>query len=55
MYALDAATGTIRWRYPSGGTVIAGAAVVNGTVYWGSGYYYPEGVDNDTFYAFSPR
>lgn len=55
MYALDAATGTIRWRFPSGGAVIAGAAVVDGTVYWGSGYYYPEGADNDTFYAFSPR
>jgi polyvinyl alcohol dehydrogenase (cytochrome) len=55
MYALDAATGTVRWRFPSGGAVVAGAAVVNGTVYWGSGYYSPDGVDNDTFYAFSLR
>jgi polyvinyl alcohol dehydrogenase (cytochrome) len=55
MYALDAATGTITWRFASGGAVIAGAAVVDGTVYWGSGYFHPEGADNDTFYAFSPR
>jgi polyvinyl alcohol dehydrogenase (cytochrome) len=39
MYALDAATGAIRWRFGSGGSVISGAAIVNGTVYWGSGYY----------------
>jgi len=45
----------IGWRYPSGGTVIADTAVVNGTVYWGSGYYYPENADNDTFYTFAVR
>lgn len=51
MYALDAATGAIRWRFPSGGPVIAGAAVVNGTVYWGSGYWY---APNDKLHAFAP-
>ncbi|HTH60210.1 MAG TPA: PQQ-binding-like beta-propeller repeat protein [Paraburkholderia sp.] len=39
MYALDAATGAIKWRFASGGSVVAGAAVVNGSVYWGSGYH----------------
>jgi polyvinyl alcohol dehydrogenase (cytochrome) len=55
MYALDAATGTIKWRFPCGGSVIAGGAVVDGSLYWGSGYFYPAGADNDTFYAFSLR
>jgi polyvinyl alcohol dehydrogenase (cytochrome) len=57
MYALDAATGTIAWRFDSGGAVAAGAAVVNGTAYWGSGYQttglgYDAG--NDKLYALSP-
>ena len=38
MYALDARTGDIRWSFASGGPVVAGAAVVDGSVYWGSGY-----------------
>ena len=38
MFALDAATGKVLWSFPSGGSVAAGAVVVNGTVYWGSGY-----------------
>jgi polyvinyl alcohol dehydrogenase (cytochrome) len=61
MYALDAATGNILWGFASGGAVISGAAVVNGTVYWGSGYYNstcPAGVTfcgfNDKLYAFAP-
>jgi polyvinyl alcohol dehydrogenase (cytochrome) len=40
MYALDAVTGQILWRFASGGSVISGAAIVDGTVYWGSGYYF---------------
>ena len=51
MYALDAATGVIKWRFDSGGAVVAGAAVVNGTAYWGSGYY---AARNDKLYAFAP-
>jgi len=50
MYALNAATGTIDWSYASGGSVIDGAAIVNGTVYWGSGYYV--GTGNNKLYAF---
>ena len=38
MYALDAATGNVLWSYASGASVYSGAAVVNGVVYWGSGY-----------------
>ncbi|WP_279575318.1 outer membrane protein assembly factor BamB family protein [Actinomadura barringtoniae] len=55
MYALDGATGAVRWGFDSGGSVVAGAAVVNGTVYWGSGYWIPwtnEG-ENNMLYAFS--
>jgi polyvinyl alcohol dehydrogenase (cytochrome) len=36
--ALDAATGGLLWSYPAGGSVGGGAAVVRGTVYWGSGF-----------------
>jgi polyvinyl alcohol dehydrogenase (cytochrome) len=52
MYALNAATGAILWRFASGGSVVAGAAIVDGTVYWGSGYYY-YGSANNKLYAFS--
>jgi polyvinyl alcohol dehydrogenase (cytochrome) len=38
MYALDAATGALRWSFASGGSVAGGPAVVGGAVYWGSGY-----------------
>jgi len=38
VYALDAASGATLWSYDTGASVNAGAAVVNGTVYWGSGY-----------------
>jgi polyvinyl alcohol dehydrogenase (cytochrome) len=51
MYALDAASGDILWSFASGGSVMSAPAVVDGTLYWGSGY--PVGFDNDKFYAFS--
>src|SRR5258705_6934905 len=38
MFALDAATGEILWRFGAGGSVNAAPAVVDGTGYWGSGY-----------------
>lgn len=50
-YALDAKTGAILWRFPSGGTVTSGAAIVEGTVYWGSGYF-PRGTGSNKVYAF---
>lgn len=55
MYALKASTGDILWRYTAGGSVVAGPAVVDGTVYWGSGYARTGGVGNNQFYAFSIR
>lgn len=38
MYALDAETGAVKWAFASGGSVAGGSAVVDGSVYWGSGY-----------------
>jgi polyvinyl alcohol dehydrogenase (cytochrome) len=37
-YALDGRTGQIKWTFPSGGAVWSGAAIVDGIVYWGTGY-----------------
>lgn len=60
MYALDAATGVIKWGFPSGGAVLGGASIVDGSVYWGSGYhtqnlgpFFPSKGDNNKLYAFS--
>jgi polyvinyl alcohol dehydrogenase (cytochrome) len=57
-YALGTRTGQIKWTFPSGGAVWSGAAIVNGTVYWGSGYdTLARGMhyngNNDKFYAFA--
>ncbi len=38
MNALNAATGAILWSYNSGNTCYGGAAIVDGAVYWGTGY-----------------
>jgi polyvinyl alcohol dehydrogenase (cytochrome) len=54
MYALDGATGTILWRFAAGSSVNSGPAVVDGTVYWGSGYNRRLGGNgNNRLYAFS--
>ena len=51
---LDAATGAILWQYAAGSSVNAGPAVVDGSVYWGSGYARSaEGNGNNKFYAFT--
>ncbi|WP_438855067.1 outer membrane protein assembly factor BamB family protein [Agromyces sp. M3QZ16-3] len=53
MYALNAATGEVLWAFASGGSCISGAAISNGTVYWGSGYdYLGLGMPNNKLYAF---
>ena len=54
-FALDAATGEILWQYPALSSVNAGPAVVDGTVYWGSGYAGSgvEGSGGNRFFAFS--
>jgi polyvinyl alcohol dehydrogenase (cytochrome) len=55
---MDATTGQIKWTFPSGGAVWSGAAIVDGVVYWGSGYdtrerKLPYDGNNNKFYAFS--
>jgi polyvinyl alcohol dehydrogenase (cytochrome) len=53
-YALDTTTGTILWSFASGGSVIDGPSIVDGTVYWGSGYRSgPGGTGNNKVYAFA--
>jgi polyvinyl alcohol dehydrogenase (cytochrome) len=54
MYALDTRTGKILWNFASGGSVIDGPSIVDGTLYWGSGYRnIPPGIGNNKVYAFS--
>jgi len=54
MYALDAATGSILWQFAAGSSVNAAPAIVNGSLYWGSGYARSaEGSGNNKLYAFS--
>jgi polyvinyl alcohol dehydrogenase (cytochrome) len=38
MFALNAQTGQILWSFASGSSVGSGPAIVDGTVYWGTGY-----------------
>ncbi len=38
MNALDSNTGAILWSHNSGNTCYGGAAIVDGAVYWGTGY-----------------
>jgi polyvinyl alcohol dehydrogenase (cytochrome) len=53
MYALDARTGNILWNFASGGTVIDGPSIVDGVLYWGSGYRNIQGTGNNKVYAFA--
>ncbi|GAC1350908.1 MAG: hypothetical protein NVSMB27_37960 [Ktedonobacteraceae bacterium] len=53
MYALDTTSGHILWNFASGGSVNAGAAIVDGVVYWGSGYKRGGFTTNNKFYAFT--
>ncbi|MDX6230543.1 MAG: hypothetical protein QOI76_3933 [Frankiales bacterium] len=56
MFALNAATGAIKWSFAAGGSVIAGAVIASDTVFWGSGYSnlgIPGYTANNKFYAFS--
>ena len=55
-YALNGATGEILWASSAGSSVNAGPAIVNGSVYWGSGYARAgavEGSGNNMFFAFT--
>jgi len=54
MYALDAATGNLLWSFASGGSVVDGPSIVDGVLYWGSGYSEATpGTGNNKLYAFS--
>jgi polyvinyl alcohol dehydrogenase (cytochrome) len=56
MFALDARNGNILWSYAAGSSVNAGATIVKGKVYWGSGFArlgIPGQTGNNQFYAFS--
>jgi polyvinyl alcohol dehydrogenase (cytochrome) len=50
MFALEASTGRKLWSFAAEGSVNAAPAIVNGVVYWGSGYH--SGSSHE-FYAFS--
>jgi polyvinyl alcohol dehydrogenase (cytochrome) len=56
MIALSAETGQTIWSYASGSSVNAGPSIVDGVVYWGSGYAHlgiPGFTTNNKFFAFS--
>jgi polyvinyl alcohol dehydrogenase (cytochrome) len=56
MFALNAANGNTLWSFAAGSSVNAGATIVDGVVYWGSGYTHipiPGFTGNTKFYAFS--
>ena len=56
MLALDASSGNTLWSFVAGASVNAGATVVHGTVFWGSGYAHLGALGtggNKAFYAFS--
>jgi len=53
MYALEAATGNVLWSFQSGGTVIDGPSIVDGVLFWASGYgRIPPGISNNKVFAF---
>ena len=58
VYALAASSGATLWSYNTGASVNGGAAVVNGSVYWGTGYGHfpktsPVGTSSNKLFAFS--
>jgi polyvinyl alcohol dehydrogenase (cytochrome) len=58
MYALSTGSGDVLWNQKGPGSSNAGAAIVDGAVYWGNGYSrlpFPGFNPSTTFYAFSLR
>nr|WP_180540473.1 PQQ-binding-like beta-propeller repeat protein [Nevskia soli] len=58
MYAMDASTGNVLWSYLAPGSVNAAPAIINGTVFWGTGYHHfpakaPIGTASNRFYSFT--
>jgi polyvinyl alcohol dehydrogenase (cytochrome) len=53
MVALDASNGKTLWKFASGGSVVDGPSIVDGVVYWGSGYgHFGIGTPNNKLFAF---
>lgn len=54
MYAFHATTGAVLWKYASGNVCLGGAAVSDGTIYWGSGYgnFTGQATPGNKFFAF---
>lgn len=48
LYALDAGTGALKWRYQAGGTIRSSPAVDSGIVYFGSDDHYLYALDTAT-------
>jgi polyvinyl alcohol dehydrogenase (cytochrome) len=57
LYALHALTGAVLWQFESGGSVVDGPAIVNGTLFWGSGYSHigPGRANNKVFALALPK
>jgi polyvinyl alcohol dehydrogenase (cytochrome) len=55
MVAMSAATGAILWQYASGTSCLGGAAISDGTVYWGTGYrsFFPLSSPGNKLFAFT--
>ena len=53
MIALSAANGETLWSFAPGVTTIGGASIVNGAVYWGTGYARTGTGGTNSFYAFT--
>ena len=57
MFALNASSGTTLWSFQAPGSVNAAPAILNGVVYWGTGYHNfpvkgPIGTPSNQFYSF---
>ena len=57
MAAMHAATGALLWTRASGSSCLGGASIVDGTVYWGTGYrtFAPLTTGGHSLVAFSPN
>ena len=51
--AMNASSGKILWTFASGGSVHSAPAIVDGTLYWASGYLGLGATVNNKLYAFT--
>jgi polyvinyl alcohol dehydrogenase (cytochrome) len=52
VYAIDGKSGEIRWSYATGASIMSAPAIVDGVLYWGSGY--DKGTNGHKLFAFAP-